>query len=37
MGPTEIIQEINAYSQDEAIDIIRKEYPSDLGWFYILM
>lgn len=29
--------EINANSQDEALDIVSKEYPTDAGWYFILL
>lgn len=37
IGSYEQIVEINALSEQEAIDIISREYPRLEGWRYVLM
>lgn len=37
LGKTQFDVEVNSKTEDEAIDIIRKEYPIDEGYYYILM
>ena len=37
IGKTQLQVDIDAYTEDEAIDIIQKEYPIDEGYHYILI
>lgn len=37
LGKVQMIIDINAHNQNEAIKIVKQEYPSDMGWNYILI
>jgi hypothetical protein len=37
IGKNQFGLDVNAYTEDEAIDIIQKEYPIEQGYRYILL
>lgn len=37
LGTCEFLLDVNAFSEDEALDIISNEYPQQDGWQYILI